>query len=676
MTAAQPNAASPEVTPLPFDRKAWEAWLINHTDPQWRSEEWNQEYWLFTGDPDEEATAIWRCWRTGCHVAARASRYLCRSCYEQWLQSGLSREEFAKIDRALVRALPGSRPQCAAVKGTARCPREATTLGGCTAHYSRWKSQTNAGKTSLPFTEWLADADPFPPSEPCMIAACDGLAALRVGLCSYHGLRWRRHCQGNGMANASRRDLVAWAATGTPRLNGYQFSLMPLNPLLRREVLYGLAQRDIHRPTLNPVAGRLLVRGLAGVDSLVTLADERLGDYGYLDRNCEAHWRDVLRLVRAGFDEFRGVGPMDKATWELTEIGLTSRTQSGLRLLAGQVDSTQIRQVWLRRLLADWVKEVSPDTTVFRRTFEGCRTASEALERRPGGGHDPAALKVTDMDAIVEAIKQRRRKDGGELGYSTKAEYLRSFCQLLDFGRRVEIVGSLASGFARQSHHKIPHEDPGEDKAGKAIPEFVIAQLDAALDRIGVDFVYGKHDPAAVQLMLQTVYILLRDTGRRPWEIRWLRTDCLEEDNGEYVLIWDNKKSRRKRRRLEIGRDTAYAIQRWLKTRSTLQVPAPSRSFLFPAASRHAYDACIDSDAVGRMLRRWVDDLPELHSDVLDTDGLGNRFRMGGPAIRGNPGLGGDEDIRSRTRLGRGAHSFGAHAAQRQPQPLFREHHR
>jgi hypothetical protein len=241
---------------------------------------------------------------------------------------------------------------------------------------------------------------------------------------------------------------------------------MPLNPLLRHEILYGLVQRDQHRPTLSPVAGRLLVRGLAGVGSLVTLTGDQLGDYGYLDRNCEAHWRDVLRLVRSGFDQFRGVHPLDKQVWELTEIGLTSRTRTGSRILAGQVDSMQIRQEWLRRLLAGWVKEVSPDTNFFRRAFEACRIASETLERRPGGSHDPAALKVTDMDAIVEAIKRQQRKDGGELGYGTKAEYLRSFCQLLDFGRRLEIAGSLASGFARQNHHKIPHEDPGEDTAG------------------------------------------------------------------------------------------------------------------------------------------------------------------------------------------------------------------
>jgi hypothetical protein len=86
MTAANPPATSPEVAPFPFDRQAWGAWLTGHTDPQWRPDEWNQEHWLFTGDPDKETTAIWRCYRTGCHVAARASRHLCRSCYGEWLR--------------------------------------------------------------------------------------------------------------------------------------------------------------------------------------------------------------------------------------------------------------------------------------------------------------------------------------------------------------------------------------------------------------------------------------------------------------------------------------------------------------------------------------------------------------------------------------------------------------
>jgi hypothetical protein len=88
-----------------------------------------------------------------------------------------------------------------------------------------------------------------------------------------------------------------------------------------------------------------------------------------------------------------------------------------------------------------------------------------------------------------------------------------SFCQLLDFGRRLQILDHLATGFARQPHHKIPYEDSSEDMAGKAIPEVVIAQLDAATDLIGIGLAYGKFPPEVVQAMMRTIYVLLRDTG-------------------------------------------------------------------------------------------------------------------------------------------------------------------
>jgi len=611
------------VTPFPVDRQAWSAWLTENTDPQWRPDEWDAENWIFTGDPGNPATAIWRCDSAGCHVAVRASRHLCRTCYEQFLESGLNREEFAQVGRkALVRSMPGERDLCSVTDGESRCQREMSTRGACIPHYVKWRYQARVGRTTLELEDWLATrTDPMSPGKPCLIGGCKGNAPGRVDLCTYHRDRWARHRRAHKLGKGTREGMLAWAAVESPWLTGYQFTLKPLPPLLRQEVLYGLTQRDSLRPTLSPVAGRLLVRGLDGVDSLVSGPSVQLADYGYLDRNCEAHWSDVLRLVRAGFDQFRGVDPLDKPSWDLMQIGLTGRTQNGTRRNSGEVDSTEIRQEWLRRLLAEWIKETSPNSTDFRRTFEACRTASEALLRRPSGGHDPSALKVTDMDAVLEAIKRRLRKDGGTLAYQSKAEFLRHFCQLLDFSRRLDIVQTLAPGFARQSYHKIPYEDPGEDMAGKAIPELVVAQLDAAIDRMGADFPYGKHDPEKVQLMLQTVYILLRDTGRRPWEIRWLRTDCLDSDDGEYVLIWDNHKARRNRRRLEIGRETAFAIQRWLKVRATLKVPARSRTFLFPTASPHAADACIDSETVARALRRWVDELPELDSDVVGEDG-------------------------------------------------------
>jgi hypothetical protein len=103
---------------------------------------------------------------------------------------------------------------------------------------------------------------------------------------------------------------------------------------------------------------------------------------------------------------------------------------------------------------------------------------------------------------------------------------------------------------------------------------------------------------------------------RRRYEV----VELAEAPAREYILIWDNHKARRNRRRLEVGRETAFAIQEWLAIRRTLKVPARSRTFLFPTA-RHGYDACIDADTVAKMLRRWVDGLPELVTDTAGRPG-------------------------------------------------------
>lgn len=80
------------------------------------------------------------------------------------------------------------------------------------------------------------------------------------------------------------------------------------------------------------------------------------------------------------------------------------------------------------------------------------------------------------MDAVVAAIRDRKRQDGtATLSYASRAELLAHFCQLLDFGSRLQILDHVASAFARHPHHKIPYVDPDEDMAGKAIPEQVIA---------------------------------------------------------------------------------------------------------------------------------------------------------------------------------------------------------
>jgi hypothetical protein len=59
---------------------------------------------------------------------------------------------------------------------------------------------------------------------------------------------------------------------------------------------------------------RLMVRGLTGVSSIAELTDKKLGDLGYLDRNCEAHWNDVVRRVRGAFDRLPRRRPAGQAS--------------------------------------------------------------------------------------------------------------------------------------------------------------------------------------------------------------------------------------------------------------------------------------------------------------------------------------------------------------------------
>lgn len=68
-------------------------------------------------------------------------------------------------------------------------------------------------------------------------------------------------------------------------------------------------------------------------------------------------------------------------------------------------------------------------------------------------------------------------------------------------------------------------------------------------------------------------------------EVAELRTDCVEVVGGDRLLIWDNRKGRRKNRRLPIDTETADAVARWLRVRERIALPGGAEPFLFPPAS-------------------------------------------------------------------------------------------
>jgi integrase len=88
--------------------------------------------------------------------------------------------------------------------------------------------------------------------------------------------------------------------------------------------------------------------------------------------------------------------------------------------------------------------------------------------------------------------------------------------------------------------------EPGEP--GRDLPPEIMQVLCTALDGVGP----GEFR-TAVQITI--------DTGRRPEEIVSLPLDCLTRDrDGKAVLVYDNRKAGRERRRLPVSEDTAAVI--------------------------------------------------------------------------------------------------------------------
>ncbi len=203
---------------------------------------------------------------------------------------------------------------------------------------------------------------------------------------------------------------------------------------------------------------------------------------------------------------------------------------------------------------------------------------------------------------------------------------LGGFFAVLDFGRSAGLLDAMPASFTRHSSHRILVEDANEDDTGKAIPEYVIGQLDLHLDLLGRDFSYGVLAAEDVQAMFHTAYVVLRDTGRRPLEVCSLPLDCLETLDGDHNLVWDNHKGRRNRRRLPVIGHTARAIISWRERRSSLDVPARSSGYLFPAITDDAGYPHLNPANLSRAIRVWVTSIPAINSDAPASDGCPQPF--------------------------------------------------
>ena len=599
-SAAEAAFAAPEPV-------AWSTWLRRNIDPRWRRGEWDQSTWLFTGDVTNPQTVSETC--SSCGIALRSSG-LCRQCRIAYRESGSTLEEFMATHLPAARKKrPGERRDgtCTVRRDGVRCARMPLALGLCEDHNIRWHVYKR-DRRSPSMKRWFTTiAIPYEALPDCLVPGCEVESSYATGLCILHRGRYRR--------NGSRATMAQWARAETPHLAINMFSMIPLAEPMRWELLYALQQRDARNGRMDPVAVRTVITTLGATPSLATIFGtrkfERLQARQIRNSNANAHLFEFGRTLHDAHERTSGRAHTDRQVWDLVTLGLAydPAAHGGSRRHKGALDFTPITVSWLNDVTRRWAEtEITRiPTYIVVQTIRAAAGASEGLAKRPGGGEDLTSLTVADMDAVVDAFRALARRDGqGLLNVKTRRTLFGRFIELLDWGRAAGPLRDMSAAFIRQHHHTIADtESASEERARQGLPEPVIRLLDEHLDALASGRLHSSLNGEQVQQMFRCVYILLRDTGRRPGEICQLRADCLVE-GPEPELIWDNVKGKRMGRRLPISQQTAAAIRDWQQVRASVFITRASVDYLFPARSSSSPQPYLRTQTVGDALRIWA----------------------------------------------------------------------
>jgi len=606
-------------------RAAWTQWLTDRLEPGWRPGEWNPQTWFFDGDPANEFTAAGLCEVSSCGVKTDGPR-MCAVCQKAFQVSTVSREQFvATHDSTRKRKIPnGAADRCVVTLDGTRCAAPAHCMGLCHSHYSSFRYVARTKGRSL--QDWLPRAHPYSDARPeCLVIGCGELVAGRQELCQYHRGRYLVDCR----KRATRLVQKEWAQQEVPFLRAGQFSLNTLHPLVRLELLYSLQRRAARGGVIQPKTMRLVVNHVRERDHLVGVSAAQIaGENWQTSNELTVMAKEIERWLTDGHEEMVGVDPRDRLVWDLRQLNLHANPDvTQIRRAKGTLDFTVISQSWLRELTMQYCATFT-STANIHRTVLVAKTASMTMEVLPGGGHSPAELGPAHLDAITAAFRSWKTADGLPRAQNNRHDGLHTFFLLLGFGRRTGLMDAVPSVFTPDPRvHRIKTVQHGDDEVGRAIPEPVITQLDRHLHLLRCPVIYRGWTREQMDLMFRTLYIVLRDTGRRPREACSLRVDCIEHATDGALLIWDNHKSGRRNRRLPITAATAQALTDWQQVRAGLTTGDIRDRYLFPARTLGVPDPFFMTQNLTDGIRIWVHEhIPELLDDSVNQDGQRRPF--------------------------------------------------
>lgn len=615
-------------TPLAAEREddlawwPWLRWLRQNIEKEWRPNEWDRDAWLFQGDPSNPTTSLRLCEHPDCESVAGGNGY-CSLCARRFAQSGMSRSEFN--DSVVVPAIKAqpNRPVGCAVPA---CAREQRSRKLCMPHYER---AVRLGRPDAADDEaWLRGQSAAPTVPSCRVRGCryEARSSVSKKLCPRHAKRLKDMLA----ADPSQRQqlsLMDWLEREPPLLSPGEFSLAPLSDIVRLEFLYVLQERDRRGEQLRTDDVKWFITRIADADSLA-LSPELLPDP---DAETTPSRRSFAKIFRRylgyGLDQSRGIKETDKLVWDLALIDSPLKsfyTKNHVHSGRGHLDFRVIEQEWLRSALIAWTTANVRYSKRVKQHIKACEVASLSLLTCPGGGHEPSELTYANMTAVCEGFREMRKRDGALAGGSHRSLMFKYFEDVLHFGRSEGLLDDLSSRFVRSpKDHRIGRADPDEGEVGRALPDVVIRQLNEGLWRLTSNRARGCMSADNLAQLYRTMYIVLRDTGRRPSEVARLRLDCLAYVDGSYELIWDNTKAGRLNRRLPLGNmECIQAIKDWIELRRAIDVPNQSKQYLFPAITDDSALAYIDPVLFNVALRDWIDEaMPRIDSDEPGPDG-------------------------------------------------------
>ncbi|WP_165860213.1 tyrosine-type recombinase/integrase [Mycobacteroides abscessus] len=594
------------------------SWLSEHVETNWLPGQWDSTAWLFTADPADPRNTAQHCSAKGCVTVIAKSR-LCRRCHEEYKEWGVPYDEF--IDKYVA----GVRKRHPADSGLARClarkrkrcPRKEVQSGLCRTHYNTWRSMVKRD-AAWTLEKWLAarnfniPADVLPD---CAVPECgrDAYFAGRT-LCNLHHSRYRRLNPGLSPQQ--------WAKTETPYISCNQVCLGHLDERLRWEILYALQQRVKRGGRVDPSAVRAVADVMSNSPSFATLteAEAALIISTRKEAGTGCHLAEFARSLRRAHDDMLGIAPHERLVWDLVDVGALKdpTLKGGTRRRTG-IDFGKITQPWLRDLTMARCRDLPSNriTPLYRVTL----VASRVLDQRSDRGVDGTLVSFQDADDIAGAIKNLKRRDGKACASSTKRGLYLKFFDMIAFGRRQGLLEGMPASFGRDRSHAFSVErDEANEEYGKSIPLDVVLQLDANIDALGrADKYSGLTDEQRHQMFV-AMYILLRDTGRRTNEIASLKLDYLTSDANGPILIYDNHKSGRLKRRLPILQSTAEVLKSWLDVRQTLtDIHSAGRPYVFPGTS--SWQSHVRTQKIGEVFRAWIDGINEICGPGYDSDG-------------------------------------------------------